>query len=84
MATKSEKKQNAEKANSGKPPTDARSNVTPKQLEASQQNPMATIDNDDERLLARIGYRQVRASLRCITLWKMKSVNWLVSWKKLT
>lgn len=28
--------------------------------EAAPERPMATIEDDDERLLARIGYRQVR------------------------
>lgn len=33
---------------------------SPKEVEAGVRRPMATIENDDERLLARIGYKQVR------------------------
>lgn len=36
---------------------------TPFQAIDAQQRVMATIQDDDERLLARIGYRQVRTGL---------------------
>ena len=33
--------------------------VSPKEIEAGTRRAMATIEDDDERLLARIGYKQV-------------------------
>jgi hypothetical protein len=37
---------------------------SPKPGDSASHRPMATIEDDDERLLARIGYRQVRDSNR--------------------
>jgi len=38
---------------------DKLSSFSPKEVEACVQGPLTTIEDDDERLLARIGYKQV-------------------------
>jgi hypothetical protein len=50
---------NAEKAVAASTQANAPPARSPKDLEANRRRGMATIQDDDERLLARIGYRQV-------------------------
>lgn len=38
---------------------DGPSLISPKEVEAGVRGPLAPIEDDDERLLARIGYKQV-------------------------
>lgn len=44
----------------------SRSDVKVKAGAPGHSSPMATIDNDDDRLLARIGYKQVREQLNAL------------------